>query len=116
MAGLAAEEMATMGGDLNAFTGRVRSMLDQGAALKAGTDLGTLQKYRQGPVRGTLAAATKVKGFDPKDIEHLWKPIDDVINNLGVDSDQGTLDKVVHLIEVTVPKTRQLVTASGMKL
>ena len=116
MAEAAAEEMATMSGDLDAFTDRVRTMLNTGEALKAGTELATLQKFRQGPVRGMLAAATRVKKFDPKDLVQLWKPIDDVINHLGIDSDRATLDKVVHLIEITVPKTRQVVTADGLKL
>jgi hypothetical protein len=116
MAEASAEEMATMGGDVGAFTKRVKAMLEDGKKLKAGTDLATLQHYRQGAVRGTLAAATQVKGFDPATLVHLWKPIDDVINHLGGDSLPATLDKVVHLIEVTIPKTIEEVTKEGLKL
>jgi len=108
------EEFQTMGGETQAFGGRVASLLDISGKLKPGTDLGTLQKYRQGPVRGMLAAATTVKHYDPKDLVKLWKPIDDTINNLGTGVAQDTLDKVVKLCHVTAQKTLQICKKDGL--
>lgn len=104
----AKEEFQTMAGEKDAFAGRVVKLLDISGKLKPGVDLGTLQQYRQGPVRGMLASATAVKKYDPKDFVTLWKPIDDTINNLNATHDQATLDKVVKLCHVTAKKTLEI--------
>ncbi|MBV8650779.1 MAG: hypothetical protein JO255_04880, partial [Alphaproteobacteria bacterium] len=114
MATDAAEEFTAMSGDLAAYTERLKLVLGDGLKLKAGVTLQELQAFRQGPIRGLLALGPKVRGFDPKDITQLWKPIDDVINKLGANNDQQTLDKVVHLIQVTVPKTKSQVAKDGI--
>jgi hypothetical protein len=111
-----AEEYRAMGGELKTFTDRVDLMFKEGRKLKPGATLTELQQYRQGPVRGCLAAATKVKGFDPKDINQLWKFIDDTINNLGTTDTQETLDKVVKLILLTIPTTETKCKAAGLAL
>lgn len=116
MANRAAEEFSAMGGDLAAYTERLRLVIRDGAKLKPGAAVGVLQAYRQGPVRGLLAAGTKVRGFDPKDITKLWGPIDGLINKLDVHTGQQTIDKLVQLITATIPKTKQVAAKNNLTL
>ena len=96
----ARENFKAMAGEKAAFGGRVALLLDATAKLKVGDDLNTLQVYRQGPVRGMLAAAAVVKYYNPKKLHALWKPIDDMINKLK-NPDQKMLDSVVKVCHET---------------
>ena len=116
MANRSEEEMKSMGGELDAYAGRVRLMNQAARKLKPGCKLTDLQKFRQGPLRGQLAAATQVKKFDPKDLVKLWKPIDDIINKLPGDTNQVTLDKVVKIIEVTEKKATAVAKKTGLQV
>ncbi len=116
MANRCEEEMKSMGGELDAYAGRVRLMNQAARKLKPGCKLTDLQKFRQGPLRGQLAAATQVKKFDPKDLVKLWKPIDDIINKLPGDANQITLDKVARIIEVTEKRATVVAKKSGLQV
>ncbi len=116
MANRSEEEMKAMGGELDAYAGRVRLMNQVAKKLKPGCALTDLQQFRQGPLRGQLAAATQVKKFDPKDVVKLWKPVDDIINKLAGDTDQTTLDKVVRLIEVTEKRATAVAKKTGLQV
>jgi hypothetical protein len=110
----AKEEFSTMAGEKDAFAGRVLKLLAITGKMKPGTTLDTLQKFRQGPVRGMLASATAVKKYDPKDFVTLWKPIDDTINNLDAKHGQDVLDRVVKLCHVTADKTLEIGKKDGL--
>ncbi len=116
MANRSEEEMNAMGGELAAYAGRVRLMNQAAKRLKPGCKLTDLQQFRQGPLRGQLAAATQVKKFDPKDVVKLWKPVDDIINKLAVDTSQETLDKVVKYIQATEKTATAAATKTGLQV
>ncbi len=116
MANRSEEEMKTMAGELDAYAGRVRLMNQAAKKLKPGCALTDLQQFRQGPLRGQLAAATQVKKFDPKDVVKLWKPIDDIINKLLSDTNQVTPDKIVRIIEVTEKKATAATKKAGLQV
>lgn len=96
--------------------GRVRLMNQAAKKLKPGCVLTDLQQFRQGLLRGQLAAATQVKKFDPKDMVKLWKPVDEVINKLPSDTNQVTLDKVVRLIQVIEKKATAVTKKAGLQV
>lgn len=110
--------------DLQAMSGSVDGFLDKISKLSVGTlklgtnpDLTTLQKYRQGPVRGLLTMIDLVKQLDTKlvaDLRKLWGDMDGIINKLGADTPQATLDKVAKLAAVTLKKTQELLKKAGL--
>jgi hypothetical protein len=114
MAAAAKEEFSSMAGELKAFGGRVATLLAASGKLAAGTDLSTLQTYRSGVVRGMLAAATQVKGYDPGDLVKLWSGIDNTINKLDKNHSQEVLDKVVQLCHVTAKSSLDIGKKSGL--
>ncbi|UPH72476.1 hypothetical protein LGT41_0006580 [Abyssibius alkaniclasticus] len=114
MASAAKEEFSAMAGEVKAFAGRVAQLLAAAGKLKAGGPLNDLQLFRQGPVRGMLAAATQVKTYDPKDFVKLWKHIDDTINKLDAKHSQDILDKVVKLCHVTAKTSMDLGKKGGL--
>ena len=101
---------------MDAYAGRVRLMNQAAKRLKPGCKLTDLHEFRQGPLRGQLAAATQVKKFDPKDVVKLWKPVDDIINKLAVDTSQETLDKVVKYIQRTEKTATAAATKTGLQV
>lgn len=116
MADRAEEEMKAMGGELDAYAGRLRLMNQAAKKLKSGCTLSDLQQFRQGPLRGQLAAATQVKKFDPKAVVKLWKPVDAAINKLTVDTKQTTLDKVVIIIQATEKTATAIAKKTGLQV
>ncbi len=101
---------------MNACAGRVREMNRAAKKLGPGRTLQDFHEFRQGPLRGQLAAATQVKKFDPKDVVKLWKPVDDIINKLAVDTSQETLDKVVKYIQRTEKTATTAATKTGLQV
>ncbi len=92
---------AALDGELNAYTVPVKKMNQAAKQLSPGCSLKELRQFRQGPLRGQLAAAGKLKRFDPKNVVKLWTSVDDVIDKLGDGTEQKTLDRVVKYIQAT---------------
>lgn len=109
-----AEELSAMAGEREAYKGRLELLWREAARIRKGVSLNTLQVFRSGAVRGQLAAATIVKGYNPQDQIQLWKGVDETINNLNASHAQATLDDVAHLIEVTAAKSKELARSSGL--
>lgn len=116
MANRSEEEMKAMAGELDAYAGRVRLMNQAAKKLKPGCTLTDLQQFRQGPLRGQLAAATQVKNFDPKDVVKLWKTVDNVINKLSSNTSQATLDKIVTIVQATEKNATAVAKKSGLQV
>ena len=116
MANRSEEEMKAMAGELDAYAGRVRLMNQAAKKLKPGCTLTDLQQFRQGPLRGQLAAATQVKNFDPKDVIRLWKTVDNVINKLSSNTSQATLDKIVTIVQATEKNATAVAKKSGLQV
>jgi hypothetical protein len=114
MANRVVEEMSAMAGEREAYKGRLELLWREAGRMRKGVTLSTLQTFRSGAVRGQLAVAANVKGYDPKDQIQLWKGIDDTINNLNSSHPQATLDEVARLIEVTLTKSKELARSSGL--
>jgi len=114
MASAAKEEFSAMGGELKAFGGRVAQLLALSGKLAPGATLDALQQYRSGPVRGMLAAATQVKGYEPASLVKLWKGIDDTINKLNAGHKQDVLDKVVKLCHATAKSSMDIGKKDGL--
>jgi hypothetical protein len=102
-------------GDLGAFTKRLSTFLDKVEALPDDADLATLQNFRSGDIRGMMATATVVKGFDGRIIDHLWKPFDDAINKLSATDSPAELKKIVKLMHTAATLTRTEATKGGLK-
>lgn len=107
-------EFKAMAGDRAQFAVEVQGLLQATQKVAANVGLAALQTYRQGPVRGMLAAATRVKGYDAAPLVKIWKPIDDIINGLGTGDDQAKLDKVAKLCVATAQKTVDIGRSSGL--
>lgn len=108
------EEMSAMAGEREAYKGRLELLWREAARMRKGVTLSALQSFRSGAVRGQLAVAANVKGYDPQDQIQLWKGIDETINNLNTSHAQATLDEVARLIEVTSAKSKEVVRSSGL--
>lgn len=93
--------VAAMESELIAYAVTVKKMNQAAKQLSSGCALQELQTFRQGPLKGQLSAAAKVKKFDPKAMVKLWTSVDDVIDKLGDDADQKKLDRVAKLIQAT---------------
>jgi hypothetical protein len=108
------EEMSAMAGEREAYKGRLELLWREAGRIQQGVSLSTLQTFRSGAVRGQLAVAANVKGYNPQDQIQLWKGIDETINNLNTSHPQKTLDEVARLIKVTLEKSKEVARSSGL--
>lgn len=108
------EEMSAMAGQREAYKGRLELLWREAGRIQQGVSLSTLQTFRSGAVRGQLAVAANVKGYNPQDQIQLWKGIDETINNLNTSHPQKTLDEVARLIKVTLEKSKEVARSSGL--
>jgi hypothetical protein len=90
-----AEEFATMAGSIETYSARVQQLMAVSAKLRPGMPVDVLQKLRQGPIRGVLAAGTQVKGYDSNGMKLIWKPLEEEINDMGVTSTQTEIDTMI---------------------
>ena len=103
-----------MAGQREAYKGRLELLWREAGRIQQGVSLSTLQTFRSGAVRGQLAVAANVKGYNPQDQIQLWKGIDETINNLNTSHPQKTLDEVARLIKVTLEKSKEVARSSGL--
>jgi len=108
------EEMSAMAGEREAYKGRLELLWREAGRIQQGVSLSTLQTFRSGAVRGQLAVAANVKGYNPQDQIQLWKGIDETINNLNTSHPQKTLDEVARLIKATLEKSKEVARSSGL--
>lgn len=103
-----AEEFATMAGSVETYSARVQQLMSVCGKLRPGMPVDVLQKLRQGPIRGVLAAGTQVKGYNSDGMKQIWKPLEEEINDMGVTSTQTEIDTMIGKLHTAANATLTL--------